>query len=65
MSAFIFEVVHKSLIKSGDTIKHEGNIMTVCHSDLTRCEFFGIKIFGDSYMIGKKKVLRGRLIKCH
>ena len=63
MSAFIFEEFHKSLVKSGDTIKHNNKEMTVCSSDITQCEFFGIKIFGDSYSLGTKKVLVGRLRK--
>tara|TARA_R110000765_G_scaffold356661_2_gene446764 strand:- start:446 stop:637 length:192 start_codon:yes stop_codon:yes gene_type:complete len=63
MSAFTFVEVHKSLVKSGDTIKHNDKEMTVCSSDITRCEFFGIKIFGDSYRLGTKKVIIGRLRK--
>lgn len=62
MSDFTFIGVHKSLIKAGDAIKHNGKTMTVCNSDLTRCDFFGIKIFGDSYHIGRKKVMK-RVLK--
>ena len=58
MSAFTLSKVHKSQIRAGDTISHNGKLMTVGMSDLTLCDFFGIKIFGDSYKIGYQPVLR-------
>ena len=48
--------VHKSLIQSGDTILHNGKMMTVCKRDITRCSFMGICIFGDSYKSGYQLV---------
>jgi hypothetical protein len=58
MSAFTFSEVHKSEIRVGDTIMHNGKIMTVGMSDLACCDFFGLKIFGDSYKIGYQLVLK-------
>lgn len=59
MSAFKFSKVHKSQIRKGDIIKHNGKEVTVCASDISHCDFFGIKIFGDSYKLGYQPVLRG------
>ena len=59
MGAFTFQPVHKNDINIGYVIKHGGNIMTVCKKDITRCNFFGVKIFCDSYRLGNKPVLKG------
>jgi hypothetical protein len=61
MSAFIFVEVHKSAIRNGDVILHNGKEMTVCGSDITNNDFMGVCIFGDSYHLGNKKVLKGVL----
>tara|TARA_R110002033_G_C3809279_1_gene231992 strand:+ start:387 stop:593 length:207 start_codon:yes stop_codon:yes gene_type:complete len=58
MSAFTFSEVHKSEIRAGDTISHNGKIMTVGKRDLTYCDFFVIEIFGDSYKLGYQSVLK-------
>ena len=58
MSAFTLSEVDKSEIREGDAISHNGKIMTVCAKDITRCDFFGIKIFGDSYKLGYQPVLK-------
>ena len=58
MSAFTLSEVNKSEIREGDAINHNEKIITVCASDITRCNFFGIKIFGDSYKLGYQPVLR-------
>lgn len=58
MSAFTFSEVQKSTIRPGDAILHNGKIMTVCVNDITRCNFYGIKIFGDSYKLGYQPVLK-------
>jgi hypothetical protein len=58
MEAFIIEEVHKHLIRKSDTIIHDGKVKTVCVSDITSCEFFGLKLFGDSYRLGHQKVKR-------
>lgn len=62
MNAFTVEEVHKSVIRVGDCIAHNGKEMTVCQSDLTNCEFFGIKIFGDCYRLGYQPVKRLKYI---
>ncbi|QBX32862.1 hypothetical protein Asfd1_236 [Aeromonas phage Asfd_1] len=56
-------LTHKSDIVAGDTIMHNGHMMTVCKKDITRCEFFGTKIFGDSYVSGRKPVEKVEFIK--
>ena len=61
MSAFDFIEVHKSAIKHGDTIIHNGEEKTVCDNNITRSDFMGLCIFGDSYHCGYKKVLKGVL----
>ena len=49
---FVTEEVHKTLVTPGDLILHNGAEMTVCRADITRGDFFGVKIFGDSYWLG-------------
>lgn len=61
MSAFRFIQVHKSTIKAGDTILHNEKLMTVCSKDIKNNSFFGLTIFGDSYNMGNKLVLKGIL----
>ena len=46
---------HISTIKGGDTILHNGIIMTVCEKDITS-GFEGVAVFGDSYRGGAKLV---------
>lgn len=58
MSVFTLSIAHKSEIREGDAISHNGKIMTVCANNITRCDFFGIKIFGDSYKLGYQPVLK-------
>ena len=43
MSAFKFSKVHKSQIRKGDIIKHNGKEVTVCASDISRCDFLVLK----------------------
>lgn len=59
------EQVHKSDVRCGDTIIHNGTMVTVCKKDITRCEFFGVKLFGDSYIGGRKPVDRVTFIKAN
>lgn len=61
MQSFEFESVHKSKIMAGDTICHNGRLMTVCLGDISLDSFVGICIFGDSYKLGTKKVIRALL----
>lgn len=59
MSAFHFVEVHKNNIVAGDVIFHNGHERTVCNSNLKSDSFMGLTIFGDSYRLGYKPVLKG------
>jgi uncharacterized Zn-binding protein involved in type VI secretion len=48
--------VHKQCIKPGDTILHNGNLLTVCKNDITKSAFMGISLFGDNYKCGYQTV---------
>lgn len=61
IQSFEFESVHKSKIMAGDTIYHNGRLMTVCSGDISLDGFMGVCIFGDSYMLGAKNVIRALL----
>lgn len=45
-------------IKHGDTIVHNGNVVTVTAKDIRRDSFMGITLFGDSYSLGRKPVVK-------
>ena len=45
-------------IKSGDTIVHNGNVVTVNAKDIHRDLFMGRTLFGDSYHLGQKPVVK-------
>ena len=60
MNNFTTKHVHKSMITAGDCIEHEGRQMTVSRNNITRSEFMGLCLFGDSYQLGQKLV---KLIK--
>jgi len=47
----MIKLTHISLIAAGDTILHNGKLMTVCNNNIKR-GFMGITIFGDSYRLG-------------
>lgn len=47
---------HVSTIKQGDTVYHNGMLITVSSSDISRVEFVGLTLFGDSYRLGYKPV---------
>ncbi len=55
-AAFDVIEVDKSLIVAGDCIVHNGKESTVCCKDITRDTFLGVKLFGDCYRLGAKKV---------
>lgn len=59
MSAFEFKPVDREAVGVGDVILHNGVEMTVGRGNLKRDAFMGILIFGDSYSLGRKKVLKG------
>ncbi len=52
------EKVHVSLIRASDTVFHEGKVRTVCKGNLKNDSFMGPTLFGDSYNLGRKPVLR-------
>lgn len=45
-------------IKAGDTVKHNGEILTVTKQNLSYDSFMGVSLFGDSYCLGRKPVTR-------
>ncbi len=61
MSAFNFTPTHKNNIKSGDTILHNGEEVTLSKSNFSYCSFMGLLIKGDSYNLGYNPVLKGKL----
>ena len=48
--------MHKSEIKNGDTVIHNGELKTVGKESITNDEFMGLLLFGDSYRLGYKMV---------
>jgi hypothetical protein len=42
----------------GDTVEHNGEMLTVCPSSIKENKFWGKSIFGDSYNSGSKKVTK-------
>ena len=50
--------VHISQINAGDTVEHEGQIRTVSYNDIKVDSFIGRTLFGDSYRLGFKAVLK-------
>lgn len=53
---------HISEISAGDTVEHNGQLMTVCASDIKSNPLLGTLLFGDSYRIGTVPV---RKVKFH
>lgn len=49
--------VHISTIKVGDTVFFDGHWKTVCKSNIKK-NFCGISLWGDSYISGKRKVVK-------
>ena len=49
--------VHIRDIRPGDTVLHNGQLQTVCRSNIKR-GFMGITLFGDSYRLGLTPVQR-------
>lgn len=54
------EQTHKTAIRAGDVIEHDGRVVTLCARDIKRDSFMGVTIRGDSYMLGRKPVIRLR-----
>lgn len=51
------ERVHIRDIRPGDTVMHNGQLQTVCRSNIKR-GFMGTTLFGDSYRLGLTPVER-------
>ena len=49
---------HISLIVAGDTIIHNGEMKTVTSTNIKKDSFMGKSLFGDSYNLGHKKVIK-------
>jgi len=52
------ENTHISQVKPGDTIVHNGAVVTVCNNNIKSDKFMGISIFGDTYNLGTKQVIK-------
>ncbi|MFB1501486.1 hypothetical protein [Thiocapsa sp. N5-Cardenillas] len=55
------ELVHISQINIGDTVLHDGKIITVGKENIKSCKFMGLSLFGDCYSLGYKKVQKMRI----
>ena len=53
--------IHISQIMVGDTVEHNGEMVTVGAKDIRGCAFMGRSIFGDSYNLGYKLVTKIRM----
>ena len=53
-----FIPTHIDNIRAGDIILHDNKEQTVCHKHIKRNSFMGITIFGDSYHLGTKPVMK-------
>ena len=56
LTTWTIKPTHISEIKQGDTILHQGKMMTVCNSDIKIGSFMGTSVFGDSYRLGNLPV---------
>lgn len=50
--------VHINDLRHGDTVLHNGELVTVSRSNLRRDAFMGRTLCGDSYRLGTKPVQR-------
>lgn len=57
------EQCHIRDLKSGDTVMHQGRMVTVSASNLKRDAFMGTTLVGDSYRLGTQPVERVVFIK--
>ena len=53
-----YKLVHKESITPNDTIIWEGNTATVGRKDIKRNSFTGRTIFGDSCILGLRKIVK-------
>jgi hypothetical protein len=52
------ESIHISRIITGDTIIHEGELKTVNANHIKKDSCMGLTLFGDSYNLGTKLVIK-------
>lgn len=52
---------HIDMIRPGDTVLHNGELRTVCKSDIKSGGFMGVTLFGDSYRLGTVPVHLARI----
>lgn len=50
------KMIHKTEVKIGDTVIHNGELKTVGKETFGSDEFMGLLLWGDSYRCGYKKV---------
>jgi len=50
--------VHISTISAGDTVLHNGELHTVSRNDINSGGFMGTTLFGDSYSLGRRSVVK-------
>ena len=50
------KMIHKSEVKIGDTVIHNGELRTVGKETFGGDEFMGLTLWGDSYRCGYKMV---------
>ena len=55
---YTIKKVHISTINVGDTVEHDGVLMTVGANNIKNGGFMGTTLFGDSYAMGHKPVLK-------
>ncbi len=52
------ELIHISTVSIGDTVIHNNELATVNKENIKRSDFMGVTLFGDSYRLGTKKVIK-------
>lgn len=62
MEGYVYDIkeIHITNVHNGDTVMHNGQIMTVCAKNIKHDKFMGTSLFGDSYRSGTipvKKVI--------
>ncbi len=60
MENIVKEIVHASQIQAGDTVEISGELRTVCKSNIGKCSFMGVSLFGLTHFpeTGYQKVTR-------
>lgn len=57
-SAYTTTPCHINELRIGDTVLHNGGLITVCRRNLSRGGFMGTTLLGDSYRSGALPVTR-------